>query len=354
MATIAANSYPQEFNFIDNPIIVGVTNFNFPADSTFRQAVVVVSVFPMTGDLEDSVYSFYADASSGATVWLDISTALRSAMGAWSPNINEVVSSSDSTFTYPLATFNVTVYEKYLLDGNVYEEQGATQEGAYAYFGGMSEYERLVNDKHPADIFLSDGTMKYLTRKPGESGRGEIIETGFNRTYSYFKDGRVYTRSYPVNTDNEGHQGYDGAGFFWQLPASGERIQFAFINSLGVIETIMGQSRESLSYEIKSEVKSLVTSPRFKTNPNLTTHKTGGRNKWKMSSGMVSREWADWWVSEFLMAKKYWMLLNGVWLPVIVTPTDDSIEIYNKAEQLLPHVDFDVHLAVNGSIRNTL
>ena len=354
MATIAGGSYPLEFNFIENPIMVGVTNFTFPTDATFRQAVVQVDVTPTFSGASSAIYKFYADASSGDTVWLDISTALRGAMGEWQPEAKDIILSEDSLFTYPYATFNITVFEKYLLDGIVYEEKTTERTGAYAYYGGMTEYERLVSEKHPADIYLPDDTKRYISRKPTASGKGEIIETGFYRTYSYFRNGRMYTHSYPITAANEGKQGYDGAGYFWQLPVSGERRQFAFVNSLGVIETIMAQSRESLSYEIESSTKSLVTTPQYKPNPNVTTHKTGGYGKWQMSSGKVSREWADWWVTEFLMAKKYWMLHNGMWLPVAVTPTDDSMEIYNRSENSLPHVDFDVQLAVKGSFTNLI
>lgn len=354
MATIAGNSYPSEFNFIDNPIMVGVTNFGFDTNATFRQAVVQVDITPTFSGASPTTYKFYADASADSTVWLDISTALRAAMGAWQPDVKSIIPSGDSTYTYPYAIFGITVYEKYLLDGVVYEDQCAQQTGAYAYYGGWTEYERMLADKHPADTYLSDGTKRYITRKPTESGNGEIIETGFYRTYSYFMDGRMYTRSYPTTAANEGNQGYDDAGYFWQLPVSGERSQFAFVNSLGVMETIMAQSRESLSYDIESETKALVSTPQFKPSPNVTTHKTGGQAKWQMSSGKVNREWADWWTTEFLMAKKYWMLHEGVWLPVVVTPADDSVSVYNRAESELPHVDFDVQLAVKGSIKNLI
>ena len=354
MATIAGGSYPLEFNFIDNPIMVGVTNFTFPTDATFRQVVVTVSVFPMHEGSTDSVYKFYADASADNTVWIDISTALRAAMGSWQPDINKIIGTGDTLFSYPYATFNIAVFEKYLLDGVVYEDLGAQQAMAYAYYGGWSEYERMITDKHPADVYLSNDKKKYISRKPIDLLNGEIIEVGFYRTYSYFLNGMMYTESYLTTSTNEGGRVFDNYGSFWQLPVSGERRQFAFVNSLGVIETIMAQSRESLSYDIESNTKSLVTTPQYKPNPNITTHKTGGRNKWQMSSGKVNREWADWWVTEFLMAKKYWMLHNGMWLPVVVTPADDSMEIYNRSENNLPHVDFDVQLAVKGSITNLI
>ena len=356
MAVIAANSYPLEFNFIDNPIMVGVEPLSFDSNSTFRQVVIEVTVTPTFQNAKQSSYKFYADASTGETVWMDISTALRGAMNAWQHDIN-TVTADDTTFSYPYATFNINVYKKYLLNGSVYEELHESRNGAYAYYGGLTEMERLTFSKHAADIFVNESTPTfYFTRKPSSKGNGELIETGFYRSYYYYsyEKKQIFTRLYKPVAANEGKESSDGAGYFWQLPVSGERRQFAFVNSLGVIETIMAQSRESLSYDIESNTKSLVTTPQYKPNPNITTHKTGGRNKWQMSSGKVNREWADWWVTEFLMAKKFWMLHNGMWLPVVVTPADDSMEIYNRSENNLPHVDFDVQLAVKGSITNLI
>lgn len=347
MATIAGGSYPLEFNFIDNPIMVGVTNFAFPTNATFRQVVVQVDVTPTFSGSSPTTYKFYADASADDTVWLDISTALRGAMGAWQPDVNNIIREGLS-YKYPYATFGVTLYEKYLLDGTIHEEKGASQTGAYAYYGGMSEFERMIMPNHAADMTQE---MRF-TRKPL---RGEMIHNGMWRISSYYSIDSVISdvsiQEYPSTPPYELS---DKSGFFWIIPETKDACEFAFINSFGVMETIMAQCRESLSYDIDSTIKSLVTSPSYKPSPNITTHKTGGRGKLPMSSGKVNREWADWWVTEFLMAKKYWMLHNGMWLPVVVTPADDSMEIYNRSENNLPHVDFDVQLAVKGSITNLI
>lgn len=357
MATIAGNSHPLEFNFIDNPIMVGVTNLTFPAGATFRQAMVQVDVTPTYSGAVTSTYYFYADASATtlySTVWIDISTALRAAMNSWSADAATVIAAG-TKYAYPYATFGTTVFEKYLLDGSVHQHEGASQSGAYAYYGGLSEYERFTLSNHPADFLVSAGNNKYLSRKPRTQGEGEVLETGAVRAYSYYLDGTVYTSSYTLTDTNEGKEGYDGGGYFWQLPVSGERRLFAFVNSLGVLETVMAQSRESLAYGIESEVKNLASTPAYKAKPNITTHKTGGRPKLEMSSGKVSRDWADWWATEFLMAKRYWMLTDtGVWLPVTVSPADDEVLIYDRSDSALPHVDFDVEVAVSGSLKNQI
>lgn len=336
MATIAGNSYPSEFNFIDNPIMVGVTNFVFPTDSTFRQAMVKVDVTP-TFSGETTSYNFYADASADTTVWIDISTALRAAMNAWQPDLDFLSLSNDNAFdcTYPYATFGVTVFEKYLLEGVVNEIEGASQSGAYAYYGGLTEYERMVFSSHAADFYSG----MFFTRKPAS---GELHAVGDISTSSICN-----AVSKTVSTHGE------------VMPAAscqfekGEMTQFLFVNSLGVFEAVSAISRESLSYDMETERKNLSTTPQYKAKPVITTHKTGGHGKFEMSSGFVNREWADWWTTEFLRAKRHWMLhSSGTWLPVAVIPADDTTVIYDRSEQRLPHVDFDVEVAVSGSIMN--
>lgn len=352
-AQFGSNSYPTEFNFIENPIIVHIASsyFSFPEDSTFRQIVIKVDV-RSTWDGKDSTYYFYADASAGTDLSVDISSALRGAMKGWEPDADSISTTGSSSLTYPYATFSATLSEKYMQEGEVFEIAGASRSGASAYYGGLSNYELLTFSNHASDFFVSDGTNKYLSRKPRDLNEGEILETGLIRTYSYFIDGTIRTSSYRLSSDNEGNQGYDGGGYYWHFPADGDRNLFLFVNSLGVLETVSALSRESLSYGIESETKNQASAPSYFAKPNRTTHKTGGRGAFRMSSGTVNRAWADWWTTEFLMAKKYWMLYDGRWLPVTVTPADDETTIYDKSEQRLPHVDFDVEIAVEGSIMN--
>lgn len=339
MATIAGNSFPTEFNFIDNPIMVGVTSLSFPLSSTFRQAMVKVDVTFVSGVASVSTYYFYADASIDTTVWLDVSSALRAAMNAGQPGIEQISFDNGNAFrcTYPHATFGVTVYEKYLLDGNVHEVKGASRSGAYAYYGGLTEYERMTFDAHVADFY----TKMLFTRKPLS---GELRAVGDISTSSVY-DAQTKKISTSGTVLSESASRIE----------KGEGVQFLFINSLGVFESATAFSCESLSYGLESERKNLVSNPRYRPNPVATTRKTGGRPKFEMSSGFVSREWADWWCTEFLQAKRYWMLhSSGVWVPVTVTPTDDTILVYDRSEQRLPHVDFEVEVSAGGSMMNLI
>ena len=349
MALIKEGSFPEEFNFIENPVVVNVGDFQFDPKATFKQAIVKVEVTSYVHK-DVSEYLFYADASEQDVISVDISSALRAGMNEYYPTVDEVVGNG-KTYVYPMGTFSVTAWERSLYDGMIWEENETVARKGKAYYGGLSEYERHTMS-HPADIFPGTISAIYVTRKPAE---GEVLETGMWRMYAWFINGEFRSYASKLTESKENTKESDAGGVFWHQPKTGTRVQFAFVNSLGVIETISAQTKESHSYQISSERKSLTSSPAYKPNPGITTHKTGGRGVFSMSSGAVSREWADWWTTEFLMAKYYWMLMeDGSWLPVTVQPSNDETLIYNKAEQSLLHVDFDVQISLGGSIMNKL
>ena len=217
-------------------------------------------------------------------------------------------------------------------DGTVVDDSShrTSRTGAYAYYGGLTGYELFTYGSHVSGFY----TSLDFSRKPAS---GELHSTGDIRTDSAYSGSAVKTTTAIVSS-----------GDFER----GEMQQFLFVNSLGVLETVSAFSLESLSYGIESEKKNLASAPQYFAKPNRTTHKTGGRGVFKMSSGTVNREWADWWTTEFLMAKKYWMMYDGRWLPVTVTPAGDETTIYDKADQRLPHVDFEVETAIEGSVLN--
>ena len=127
-----------------------------------------------------------------------------------------------------------------------------------------------------------------------------------------------------------------------------DRTTILFVNSRGVFETISVVGYESEEYAVSAEVRSLVGDTSYRPSPYVTTHKEGGGASWKMSSGWVNREWAQWFAREFLMAKHYWIPKDGRWLPVAITPDSDSIVTYDKNDPSLLAVNFTVRAAIKG------
>lgn len=127
------------------------------------------------------------------------------------------------------------------------------------------------------------------------------------------------------------------------------RTTMLFVNSRGVLETISLFAKESKEYEISSEVMAVGRTPSYSPQPGMTTHKTLGNATWQMSSGFVNRDWAEWFVVEFLTSKKYWMLIDGRWLPVVVS-SKESITVYDRNDTSLRDVQFTVVSAIGGRV----
>lgn len=325
-----ANSYPTEFNFADNPIIVNAqwANQDFPEETSFKQIIVEVIASSSYSGAERT-FNFYLDASEGVTASVDIASAVRSAMASWQPEAEYINVNQADSYTYETGLFAVKLYTRYMKDGEIYVIAGASRTSTYAFYGGLSEYDLGTTDQHIADKGVESLTF---TRKPatGEwKAKGDLISTSG-------LDKAMVKTEFTVNTDS--HISQD------------ETRQFLFVNSLGVFETVTAWCNEALSYNIESQRMNQGQAPSYFSKAKRSIRKTGGRAVLKMSSGHVNREWADWWTTEFLMAKRYWMAMNGRWVPVTIAPSDDELLIYDKAEHQLPHIDFDVELALGGSI----
>ena len=75
-----------------------------------------------------------------------------------------------------------------------------------------------------------------------------------------------------------------------------------------------------------------------------------------MSCGLQTREWLEWWATEFLMASQWWMLYeynvgsetHKKYVPVTVKPAKKSVSIYDRSKQKMESVEFTVTMALEG------
>lgn len=370
MSTIKSTSFPASFNFIGNPIVVEVTNTTNVEGSSMHQTVIEV----MDKDTHTVLYTFECESAPGHNVSVDISSALRAVV---IPNTNPSIWNDNAVISYPKKEFYVRAYDRYMRDGSIFEGLPScwpkdadkdTALGGQAFLGGLSEMERFVFSNHPSDF------CKYLSfsRKPKS---GERWGMGDFKLTSRFKTTERSVTADGVKTKLEVGEVETGVHRIQAeevtLPAN--HRHFLFINSMGVYETVSAVMRESLSYGMESNVHILAGRPSYKGVASLSLHKTAPRSDFRMSSGYVSREWADWWTTEFLSVKYCWIKMDvdseytqeidekgGVisvelmskphWIPCVIVPSDEDVLVYDRSEPQLPHVDFDVRLAVTGSV----
>ena len=344
MATInTAKSYPQKFNFIGDPIMVYASG-DFPASATFRQMVFTVSI-NFRGSAYD--YPLFLSVEGDEEIGMDVSSALRAAMMRWDYPLTDIVKQNNNNWkvTYPSATFQVKVHEQYMTDGEIYAKSDVAGTTGYAYYGRLGEYDRMAIGNHPSEFVNGIRFTRYPDGKK-QYGVGD------------WSGSTVYTAGDVVTTFSPQLSGHLRAGRY---------LHFLFVNSLGVFETVSAIMRETMSYGITSTTYSQEQAPAYKQQANRRAVSTAGRGSFEMSSGYVTHEEADWWATEFLTARKHWVRLgverqltdgnwstSSLWLPVAVTPKDESVTIYNKEERMLPHIDFEAKVAVSGSLLTTV
>lgn len=384
-------SFRECFNFADNPVMLVVSMPDGVAGGSMYQVVVELYL----KEQEEAAYTFKMETHIGGTVYIDLSSALRSHLNILDYDA-AVVTETAETLTYTQARFYAKVYISYLRDGRVVNDTDAAvyhpQNGgagyyAYGYHGGISDFDRMMLSTHPGEDLNDTGNgvqsdnsnfwaknmrLSYKPQSGERWGLGDMVLT------SVFETG---TES---NTDSSGNS-YTS---YWQKPVTkvsvvsqsdspglpDDHFHFLFVNSLGVFETVSAVSKESLSYE-HEEVETLkrVSIPAYHAQQDIISAASSPRAIWQMSSGYTTRQWADWWTNEFLASKRLWVRMEvddiivqtdadgnksfirmktKKWVPCVVEPDNESVLIYNKADQQIPHVDFTVKVAAKGSLMN--
>lgn len=330
MAHLNLELINKDFCFVDNPVVVKAHTLGFQSDSIFRQVVFRVDTYidKMSSNHRHFVFSVNADdyvylEEDSFEVSCDISSALRSALAYYVYDGKNVVAGNE--ITYPMLSFSVSVFTKEMVN-TVVEESDLTPSETYkAFLGGMSERERWKDDME-----INCSPVPRFSTKPS----GELFEENQIVCASEFDSENDVIKSlfsvYEGESDNR------------------SRATILFVNSRGVYETISVLATESEEYEIDSEVRSIVGATAYRPSPSIISHKEGGGAVWKMSSGYVNKEWAQWYAREFLMAKRYWLRMGAKWIPIAILPDKDSVMTYDKNDPSLVAIDFTVRSAIKG------
>ena len=144
-------------------------------------------------------------------------------------------------------------------------------------------------------------------------------------------------------------------------PNAKNRFEFQFVNGLGVIESISAESLESVETSGTSALGAITAPASFAGVNRLSVQKSGRRPKYKLSTGAITKEWAEWWHNEFFCTDKFrntlaescWIKINGAWFPCVPV-LDDDIELYNRTDNGMVKIDFTVHLAIDGLVNPRL
>ena len=336
---------------IGSPIEVSVVAESAGNKATFHRVKLLVSA-ALSTDGQYENFELSAPVTDGETAIFDISDALRTVAGkfTYSPITAET--------TYPYLAYTLKAWDEYMIDGILHEKVEERNYGStmYALMGAFTDAER----------YLSNGTkpVTSFSRKPL---RGEVCSQNESMVYPSEPSSDISIHSEissgpMVNimslSDKSGMVSVGERQVYVDTNAT-NRVQFQFVNGFGVVESISAESLEALETSGTSEITAITAPASFNNVNRISANKSGRRPKYKLTTGAITKEWAEWWHNEFfdqsdnfrrILAQSCWIKLDGHWWPCAAILEDD-LTIYDRTQNGMVRIDFTVHLAIDGLMR---
>lgn len=326
--------------FAGSPVVITISGLQWPTDTPFSVVRVKVKYVGRV------VGEFRADTGGQTSITFDISSALRAIWADYPFDDELSAAAGGSSISRSKRSYSLRVYTEFLnTDGEFTETDSGEISGGQCAIGWFTERERKMANN--ADVSwhehenqrFGDASTKP-TSSPERVGKSSIT------SWVDVDNGGTTCVYYKANITPGQDSGSQHPPMV--LRDSVDYVDFLFVNRRGAVETCSGCIKEAMNIDVETKLYSRVERPTFSPSRSLTAIASGGRRSWNMSSGYQTREWAEWWALEFLMARQWWMLYKGQYVPVIVEPAKKSSGIYDRSKQQMPHVDFTVTMALEG------
>lgn len=363
---------PPQIAFAGDPIVVKAKTTL--SGKTFLRIKITVNATAFAGSEEfpySESYSFEvgADGIAVFNIGETIKTTLSRKMTF---DVNGTQTLSQMIYA---ARYTITYKESYL-DGMVEIEEGETTSEQYnAIPGRLTEFERLTTSNVDTTEILGEG--RILSRKP----EGDIVPLGWilcipavstrsdtitysvvqgeeSKEYSDYTRGALVPDSLVISTFllKEGeltvNTGFETGKKRYAVKTNPLMRHFIFLNGFGLMESVVAFTRDSLEYDIQSELYTLPADISYRATTRTASYAQTPSGTFSMSSGFVNREWAEWWLTEFVVTRKAWMYDNGTYIPVAIIP-EETNKLYDRAKPGLISVNFSVRYGFSGSTLNS-
>lgn len=320
--------------------------------------------------LYDEKLTYYVGEDGIAT--FNVGSTIQAAFNKY--NLQDVDGTIVSQTLYA-ATYQLT-YKEIYFDG-IQEVEGTTviSEWYNAIVGNLTEYERMTMPNQDTTAIIGQG--RILSRKP----IGEMIAKGIDlyvpavstlidtisysvtqgdtkKDYTKYTGGTFVPTSLNISTANlnVGHLRIDTSADQGKdkvvVTENPSMRHFLFLNGFGLIESITCMVRESLNYSIDSQQYIIPSDINFKGYTRVVSYTQTPKVEIEMSSGYVNREWAEWWINEFVPTRKAWMLEQGKYIPVAIIPEENN-KLFNRSKPGMMAVQFKVQYSFAGGTYNT-
>ena len=358
--------------FADSPVVINISGLEWPGSSPFNIVEVDVIYDSKT------VGKFRVDTGGQTSISLDISSALKAIWSGYDytkevGKANDAKASAGTSGFTPsdgdgfvngyrsYRSYSLIVYTEYLdsQDGQFKRTASPVITGGQCAIGWLTEWERKkIMDEHNDDTAYADvSCLENTNTRNGDASnkpRTSPERVGSESITSWVDVSSAGTKSvfWPKGATPAADGTSEHAPIV--LRDSMPYTDFLFVNRRGAVETCSGQMKEAMGIDVETQHYARSEHPSFKPVRSLMAIAKGGRRSWQMSSGHQTREWAEWWTEEFLMARQWWMLWKGPgqdtasYVPVIVEPAKKQTSVYDKSKQQMPSVEFTVTLALEG------
>lgn len=353
--------------FIGNPIIISIESESISESVTFHRVKVFLEAALSSDGSKIYDYTFSSPVESGEVIDMDISSALRSVSENFTYSVNT------ERLEYPYIAYRMTVWDEYMLEGILHEKIGCISLNTWnvGLMGGFSDFERISSgatknvrffSRKPFSVeivkkdsificpvpFLSEKSFASLPSS-GPITKGISFEGKIGLQQVYLSD--VYSSDTDYDhTIIEGDDELLHTLYFLDSPLL---YCFSFVNGLGVVESICASSliEETLEISANEYVKSYIQS--FNGINCILSVNTKNQRSLKFSTGVINKEWQEWWLNEFLVSKQVWIFLSGKWIPCVIS-LEDSFSIVKYSSNDFREVQFTVKLGINGGYSSLL
>lgn len=307
--------------------------------------VVVDVICGMSGGNYETLRQFEPVLTEGRTIVTDISSALRTFRDAYEYSAQDV--------EFPVVKFRLKVYDEYMTDGEVHPTEPiyypAVNKNLTTIFGQLSDIARI----------LSTGTrsVQRLSRKPSSMPQlacvGETLV--YAQAYAHPQDLQMSgdmekPTSVVVDITEEGAHTFGDVGVY-VLPSSeaNSRMEFRFINSFGVMESVSVPRSFKQSVPFSNTLYTVARRETFNKFSRSIVRKAPTPETWSFVTDPLDEQWLRWYLYEFLMSEHVWIKIGETWLPCKIVLSDDEITFADDTNTDMRSVSFNAELGINGS-----
>ena len=282
--------------------------------------------------------------TEGRTVQIDVSSALRS--------LRDTFSYTPDALTAPMVKFNVKVYDEYMTDGELHTSAPIyyPEPNVYlcALFGAFTDMERIRSG--------GSKDVQALSRKPTDAphlayvGEEVVHAVPYEQPHSLMDSSALWPPYSEVTAVKaEGAQNI-GAHSVYAIPQSpnAPRMVFRFINSFGMVESVSVPCVYGSETSTISTIYATTCEETFNIMPQSAVSRGADTETWKFSTDPLTRSWAQWYLHEFLRTRRTWMLVDGMYLPVVITVDDDKTTLFDRTKTDMYRFEFMAQLDVSG------